>query len=148
MAENDALEQKRVFAEVAAVVEAQTLLHSVMLRKGVSRADLARAMNVSRARVTQIFSDECSNLTIRLLARALCALGEDLVLLTQYDVDRVRDENRLSNAAHALSQRETVNWVEIEDYAHCFDLSTANDNMFGSLPEVRTVRNAYEELAA
>src|SRR4051812_3202633 len=106
MAENCALEQKRVFAEEAAVVNAQTLLHRVMERTGVSRADLARAMNVSRARVTQIFSDDCSNFTVRLLARALFALGEDLVFLTEQDVNRLADETKLLGAALALGQRE------------------------------------------
>jgi transcriptional regulator with XRE-family HTH domain len=148
MAENSALEQKRVFAEEAAVVDAQTLLHSVMERKGVSRADLARAMNVSRPRVTQIFSDECSNLTIRLLARALCALGEDLVLLTDYDVNQLREENKLLNSALALEDREAVLWTEVEDFSHCFELNTANDNMFESLTEVRSGREAYMEMAA
>src|SRR5689334_8239062 len=129
MAENNALEQTRVFAEEAAVVDAQTLLHSAMLRKGVSRADLARAMNVSRARVTQIFSDECSNLTIRLLARALSALGEELVLFTQHDVNRMRDENKLLNAALAIAERASSSWTEIADYSHCYDPPCANDNM-------------------
>jgi transcriptional regulator with XRE-family HTH domain len=70
------LERAAVFAEEDFVVEAQTFLHSLMEEKGFSRADLARAMGVSRARVTQIFSDECKNFTVRLLARAVHALGE------------------------------------------------------------------------
>lgn len=63
-------------AEEDFVVEIQVFLHQLMEKKGISRADLARAMGVSRARVTQIFSDECTNFTIRLLARAVNALGE------------------------------------------------------------------------
>lgn len=65
-----------VFAEEDFVVELQTLLHQMMEEKGVTRADLARAMGVTRARVTQIFSDACTNFTVRLLARAYLALGE------------------------------------------------------------------------
>lgn len=70
------IEKDAVFAEEDFVVEAQTFLHSLMEEKGVSRSELARAMGVSRARVSQIFSDECKNFTVRLLARATHALGE------------------------------------------------------------------------
>jgi transcriptional regulator with XRE-family HTH domain len=65
-----------IFAEEDFVVELQTSLHRMMEEKGMTRADLARAMGVTRARVTQIFSDECTNFTVRLLARAYHALGE------------------------------------------------------------------------
>lgn len=64
------------YAEEAFVVDVQSFLHQIMEEKGVSRAQLARAMGVSRARVTQVFSDECKNFTVRLLARAVHALGE------------------------------------------------------------------------
>lgn len=149
MAENDTLEQKRVFAEEAAVVDAQILLHGVMERKGVSRADLARAMNVSRARVTQIFSDECSNLTIRLLARALWALGEELALFTDSDVAGIREESQIFAAAASLNDWGDALWVEIHDHTPpCVELSTANDNVFDGLSLVRENRDAYEEMAA
>jgi transcriptional regulator with XRE-family HTH domain len=59
------------------VVDVQSFLQELMGVRGMTRADLARAMGVSRGRVTQIFSDECTNLTIRLLARAVHALGDE-----------------------------------------------------------------------
>jgi transcriptional regulator with XRE-family HTH domain len=65
-----------VFAEEALVVDVQVLLLNWMEEKGISRAELAKRMGVSRARVTQLLSDECKNLTIRSLARAAHALGE------------------------------------------------------------------------
>jgi len=67
-----------VYAEEALVVDLQSLLHSVMIEKGMTRSQLAQAMGVSKARVTQLFSADCSNFTVRLLARALHALGEKL----------------------------------------------------------------------
>jgi transcriptional regulator with XRE-family HTH domain len=73
-------ERKAIFAEEALVVDAQIFLHTLMEEKGISRADLARAMGVSRARITQMFSDECKNFTIRLFARAAFALGEKVEL--------------------------------------------------------------------
>jgi transcriptional regulator with XRE-family HTH domain len=47
-----------------------------MHEKGITRAQLAEAMGVSRPRITQMFSSECTNLTVRLFARALNAMGE------------------------------------------------------------------------
>ncbi|WP_295527196.1 helix-turn-helix transcriptional regulator [Novosphingobium sp. Chol11] len=58
------------------MVDVQSFLHQLMVEKGINRSQLAKAMGVSRARVSQIFSDECKNFTIRLLARAVHALGE------------------------------------------------------------------------
>lgn len=69
-----------VFAEEALVVDAQLFLHNLMEEKEMSRADLAKAMGVSRARITQIFSDDCKNFTIRLFARAASALNERVEL--------------------------------------------------------------------
>jgi transcriptional regulator with XRE-family HTH domain len=67
-----------VYAEEALVVDLQSLLHAVMIEKGMTRSQLAQAMGVSKARVTQLFSADCGNFTVRLLARALHALGEQL----------------------------------------------------------------------
>jgi transcriptional regulator with XRE-family HTH domain len=67
-----------VYAEEALVVDLQSMLHTVMVERGFTRSQLAEAMNVSKARVTQLFSADCSNFTVRLLARALFALGEKL----------------------------------------------------------------------
>lgn len=66
-----------VFAEEAFVVDVQSFLHRLMIEKGLNRTQLADAMGVSKARVSQIFSDECKNFTVRLLARACHALGEE-----------------------------------------------------------------------
>ncbi|HEV2594660.1 MAG TPA: helix-turn-helix transcriptional regulator [Sphingomicrobium sp.] len=66
------------FAEEALVVDVQSALHQAMENAGLSRADLARRMNVSKARVTQMFSDDCPNLTLRLVARAFHAVGEQI----------------------------------------------------------------------
>lgn len=66
------------YAEEALVVDLQSLLHTVMVEHGMTRSQLAQSMGVSKARITQLFSADCSNFTVRLLARALHALGERL----------------------------------------------------------------------
>lgn len=102
MADMSELEKSAIFAEEDFVIEAQTFLHALMEEKGLSRADLARAMGVSRARVTQIFSDECKNFTVRLLARASHALGETPALNCKGVTKKRFDATRL----HALEPED------------------------------------------
>lgn len=83
-------EKEAIFAEEAFVVDVQILLNDIMSSKGVSRADLARAMNLSRARISQLFSDDCKNFTIRLLARAMHALDETPVVTCKHVEDQLR----------------------------------------------------------
>ncbi len=66
-----------IAAEEAAVVDAQFVIHNLMEDAGISRADLARELGVSAARVTQMFSDEANNLTLRTLGRIFCVLGHE-----------------------------------------------------------------------
>lgn len=77
---NIAIEKDAIFAEEGFVVDAQIFLNELMIEKRMSRSDLAKAMGVSRARISQIFSDDCKNFTVRLLARAIHALGEEAFL--------------------------------------------------------------------
>jgi transcriptional regulator with XRE-family HTH domain len=58
----------------ALISQAQSMLVETMLLQHVSRAELARRMGVSRARVTQML-DPDRNLTLRSLATALAAMG-------------------------------------------------------------------------
>lgn len=104
MVSQEGIERAAIFAEEDFVVEAQTFLHSLMEEKGVSRSDLARAMGVSRARVTQIFSDECKNFTVRLLARATHALGETPKLGRKSD----RKQNEKGGWAAQLLRPEDI----------------------------------------
>ncbi len=77
------LRKTAVFAEEAFVVDLQSLLQGVLDERGWTRAQLAEALGVSRARVSQMFSDDCKNFTVRLLARALHALGEKAEVTTE-----------------------------------------------------------------
>lgn len=149
MMHTEDMERDRIYAEEAAVVNAQSLLHSIMEQKGVSRADLARAMDVSRARITQIFSDDCSNFTVRLLARALYALDEELFLGTvRTSKDEAFDEF-MQFMADGYGRKQPK-WLEEETLVACVmpEMVTANDNIFSGLAEVRGSQDAYEEMAA
>lgn len=80
MAEISIIDIAALRAEENFVADAQLLLHELMLAKGVTRAELAHRLSVSRPRISQLFSSDCKNFTVRLLARALHALGEEAQL--------------------------------------------------------------------
>lgn len=132
MANKFASEREAVFAEEAFVVDVQILLHQIMEKKGISRADLARAMNVSRPRITQIFSDECKNLTVRLLARAMHAMGESPELSCALQLDEIRGELEYKSRQLVSAAKNVIPMWDDETGANegCWP---ANDNRMAGL---------------
>lgn len=100
-------ERNAIFAEEAFVVDAQLFLHSLMEEKGFTRADLAKAMGVSRPRVSQVFSDDCKNFTLRLFARAVHALGETPTLSCQH-FDRKCEQDQADELANLIEVSPNV----------------------------------------
>ncbi len=66
-----------ISAEETLIADVQVAVHNLMLDRSLSRADLARALGVSQARVAQMFSDSAPNLTLRTLARVFRVLGQE-----------------------------------------------------------------------
>lgn len=132
MANQIANERDAVFAEEAFVVDVQIILNQIMKEKGFSRADLARAMNVSRARITQIFSDECKNLTVRLLARAMHAMGETPELTCELHLEELRRKWEAESRKLAKAAENVVPmWDDETDSGEiCWP---ANDNRMAGL---------------
>lgn len=79
------------FREEYFIAETQARLSSLVEDKGFSRAELARKLGVSRARVSQMFGDEAKNFTLRLLFKSFDALGEEPVVITRADYERLID---------------------------------------------------------
>lgn len=132
MAKQIANEREAVFAEEAFVVDVQIMLNKIMKEKGFSRADLARSMNVSRARITQIFSDECKNLTVRLLARAMFAMGEAPELTCELHLEEVR--RKWEHEARQLASASTNVVAMWDDETDVTDFCwPANDNRMAGL---------------
>jgi len=140
MAQKSANEQDAIFAEEALVVEVQGLLHEIMEEKGISRADLARAMNVSRPRITQIFSDDCKNFTIRLLAKAMFALNE----VPQFSraKNEAIDFDKMNFDPQAADFKR-VRWTEVFAEELKGDWACANDNIFDGLAVTRRAKASY-----
>lgn len=100
-------ERSRTAVEERFVVEVQSYLQELMDLRGMNRSQLADAMGVSRARITQIFSDECTNLTVRLLARAAHALGEEPEI-SSHATQRRRDERRIMRHSAIIGACDNV----------------------------------------
>lgn len=73
-----------LFAQEDFVADIQALVHDLMERKGVSRAELARRLGVSKPRVTQFFASDGSNLTARTIARIFHSLDETAELTCEW----------------------------------------------------------------
>jgi transcriptional regulator with XRE-family HTH domain len=114
------------FREELFVAQSQARLSEMLDDKGVSRAELARKLGVSRARVTQIFSDEATNLTLRLLARSFLALEEEPVILTRSEYERLKDgtNSQPSGARGSDKRRRSTDGLSTSLIA---DLLRAND---------------------
>jgi transcriptional regulator with XRE-family HTH domain len=114
-----------IFAEEDFVAEVQSIIHRMMVAKDISRADLAQRLGVSRARVTQYFAGDGSNLTARTIARIFHALGEQAEVICEWA--------RVQEAARAAPSQErsdsvvecdfvqrswghSAAWVQIESY--------------------------------
>ena len=68
------------------IVDVQFAIHNLLEAKEMSRADLARALDISEARVSQIFSDNPKNLTLRTVANIFHAMGEE-ARITSHTLD-------------------------------------------------------------
>jgi transcriptional regulator with XRE-family HTH domain len=68
-----------VYAEEAAVVDASELIAEALDQSGITRAELARRLNVNRSEVTSLLEGE-RNISVKKLARTLHRLGFRLSL--------------------------------------------------------------------
>jgi hypothetical protein len=80
------IEQSVEYAEERLVADAQSMIVDAMARARVTKAELARMLDVSRPRVTQMLSDDCKNLTLKLLARTCFALDVPVKLIRADEV--------------------------------------------------------------
>lgn len=72
-------EYRRLFAIEGLVADTAELVARLMEERGVNKAELARRLGKSRARVTQLLSGK-ANMTIRTLAEIACALDAEVRL--------------------------------------------------------------------
>ncbi|PWE26804.1 hypothetical protein C4N9_20425 [Pararhodobacter marinus] len=79
-------DEEEIFSIEALVFSTQVALQRAMNRKGVSNKELAEKLGMTPARVSQIFSSNGPNLTLKTIARIAHALGEDFELVRKKDI--------------------------------------------------------------
>lgn len=90
-------------AEENLLIDYQFLVQELMVKKNVSRADLAEAAGLSKARLSQLLGPE-ANPTIKTMARLIHALGEKPVV-SSTKVD--------ARSQRALGPVREVGWAEL-----------------------------------
>ncbi len=63
--------------EESALAMAQSTIQNAIIQAGISKSDLARRMQCNRSHVSRIMTGE-HNLTIKTMARALAACGQEI----------------------------------------------------------------------
>lgn len=106
-------EYDAVYAQEAAMIDAAELIARALEASGLSRADLARRLGVSRAEVTARLKGE-RNITVRTLAETLHVLGETLKIESERSEQRTRtrtrtQEWRFAERAHGSPSRS--GWI-------------------------------------
>lgn len=94
-------------AEAAFILLTQTEMQKIMNRKGLRYRDLARRMGVTEARVSQMFGETATNLTIKTVARVFHQLGETAYLTTQEEFERQIAE------ARGAQNEESHRWTAV-----------------------------------
>lgn len=74
-------------AEAEFIVAVQSEIQRVLNGKGLRARDLSKRLNVSEARISQMFGDQAKNLTIRTIAKLFYHLGESPVITTQRQLE-------------------------------------------------------------
>lgn len=95
------------------VIDAQFLLHDLMVERGVSRAELARRVGISKARLSQFFNAK-ANPTLRTLAVLFQALGETVKLergctpsiQARVELSWIEDTHQKSPEVRAISEKD------------------------------------------
>ena len=122
-----------ILAEEALIADTQFAIHNLLEVKGVSRAELARRLSLSEARISQIFSDDPKNLTLRTIARIFRVLNEE-ARVTSRTLDEIiprGDGERPTPPPAASVDRTELTRVWLEEAARvrvAFK-AEANDNI-------------------
>jgi DNA-binding Xre family transcriptional regulator len=83
----------------------QTKLQELLRCKKVKYKDLSKRLGVSEARISQLFSDDAANLTIRTIARIYHHLDEAPVILSRKEYERLAGADMPS--LHQIDAEET-----------------------------------------
>ncbi len=75
-------------AEADFTLAVQSMIQRLLNEKGLRARDLSKRLNVTEARISQMFGDQAKNLTLKTIARICHQLGETPLILTEADFNR------------------------------------------------------------
>ena len=75
-------------AEADFILAVQCEIQKLLNTKGLRARDLSKRLNVTEARVSQMFGEQAKNLTLKTIARIFYHLGETAYITTQEEFDR------------------------------------------------------------
>ncbi len=115
-------EIRRLQAEENLIIDAQFLIQSLMNEKNMTKADVAKTLGLSKARLSQIMGTN-SNLTLRVLARIIDALGESVEIKKAEKGVKIKEEP-VSDRRYATPYvLERLSWkIEAIDVSCCNDV--------------------------
>jgi transcriptional regulator with XRE-family HTH domain len=107
-------EYEMILAEERAIANVQAMAIRLLEEKKIRKAQLARDLQVSEARISQIFRGDPSNLTIKTAAQLFFAMGEELVIsCRKIDEMNARAEKRNRELAHLNEAKvEAFSWIK------------------------------------
>lgn len=107
-------EYEMILAEERAIAHVQAMAIRLLEEKKIRKAQLARDLNVSEARISQIFRGDPSNLTIKTAAQLFYAMGEELVITCRkIDEMNARAEKRNRELASLTeANSEAFSWMK------------------------------------
>jgi transcriptional regulator with XRE-family HTH domain len=106
----------RLFEE-AFLLQAQVGIQRLLNRKRLKYRDLSKRLGVSEARVSQMLSEDASNLTIRTIARIYYHLGEEPLIVTKGEYDAAGT----GHDTHAGGDA----WTMVATDVHSFEVAQA-----------------------
>lgn len=108
--------EEEVFAIEDLVFSTQVALQKAMNQHGVTNKELSERLGMSPARVSQVFSTNGTNLTLKTIARIAHALGEDFEFVRKNDLQRPLPEERAKGFMPVVLQGNKrltpSSWVE------------------------------------
>lgn len=96
--------EEEAFAIEALVFSTQVALQKAMNRSGVTNKELAERLGMSPARVSQVFSSNGPNLTLKTIARIAHALGEDFEFINRRDIKSSLPEEKAKGFSAVVLQ--------------------------------------------
>jgi transcriptional regulator with XRE-family HTH domain len=99
----------------------QTTMQRLLNDQGLKARDLARRLDVSEARISQLFSDDASNMTIKTIARVFHHLNAKPLILSEHEL-----QEKVADAKGELSAPAAGQWL-VSESLHELELGVAAD---------------------